>query len=44
MAKTRLSLLLDKKEQLYAKYFPVTQKIKDDVIIVDGKKHDFKGN
>ena len=32
MAKTRLSLLMDRKEQLYAKYFPVTQKIKDDVI------------
>ena len=32
MAKTRLNLLMDKKEQLYAKYFPVTQKIKDDVV------------
>ena len=32
MAKTRLNLLMDRKEQLYAKYFPITQKIKDDVI------------
>lgn len=32
MAKTRLSLLMDKKEQLYAKYFPITPKLKDDVI------------
>lgn len=32
MAKARLSLLMDRKEQLYAKYFPVTQKIKDDVV------------
>ena len=29
MAKTRLSLLLDKKEELYAKYFPINQKIKN---------------
>ena len=32
IAKTRLSFLMDKKEQLYAKYFPITQKIKDDII------------
>lgn len=32
MAKTRLSLLMDRKEQLYCKYFPVTQKLKEDVI------------
>lgn len=32
IAKIRLSFLMDKKEQLYAKYFPVTQKIKDDII------------
>ena len=32
MAKARLSLLMDRKEQLYAKYFPVTQVIKDDII------------
>jgi hypothetical protein len=41
MAKTRLSLLLDEKEQLYAKFFPVTQKIKDD-IITGGKKDNDK--
>lgn len=41
MAKTRLSLLMDKKEQLYAKYFPITQKIKDDVI-TGGKKDNDK--
>ena len=32
MAKIRLNLLMDRKEQLYCKYFPVTQRIKDDVI------------
>lgn len=32
MAKARLSWLMDRKEQLYAKYFPITQKIKDDII------------
>lgn len=32
MAKTRLSLLMDRKEQLYAKYFPVTQRLKDDIV------------
>ena len=32
LAKIRLNLLMDRKEQLYAKYFPITQKIKDDVI------------
>ena len=32
MAKTRLSLLMDRKEQLYAKYFPVTKKLKDDIV------------
>lgn len=41
MAKTRLSLLLDKKEELYAKYFPLTQKLKDDVI-KGGKKDNDK--
>lgn len=29
MAKTRLSFLMDKKERLYRKYFPVTSKIKE---------------
>lgn len=32
VAKTRLNLLMDRKEQLYCKYFPVTQRIKDDII------------
>ena len=34
MAKTRLNLLMDRKEALYCKYFPVTSKIKE--IMVDG--------
>lgn len=34
MAKTRLSLLMDKKEKLYCKYFPITPKLKE--IMVDG--------
>lgn len=41
MAKIRLGLLMDRKEQLYAKYFPLTQKIKDDVI-KGGKKDNDK--
>ena len=32
MAKARLSLLMDRKEQLYCKYFPMTAKIKEDVV------------
>ena len=32
MAKIRFSLLMDRKEQLYAKYFPVNQRLKDDVV------------
>ena len=32
MAKARLSLLMDRKEELYCKYFPMTQKIKEDVV------------
>lgn len=40
MAKTRLSLLMDRKEQLYAKYFPVTQKLKDDIIKGGEKDND----
>ena len=32
VAKARLSLLMDRKEQLYCKYFPVTQQLKSDVI------------
>ena len=34
MAKDRLSLLMDRKEKLYCKYFPLTPKLKD--VIVDG--------
>lgn len=34
MAKTRLSLLMDKKEQLYCKYFPLSPKLKE--VIIDG--------
>lgn len=34
MAKTRLSLLMDKKEKLYCKYFPITPTLKE--VIVDG--------
>ena len=41
VAKIRLSQLMDRKEQLYAKYFPITQKIKDDVI-TGGKKDNDK--
>lgn len=41
VAKIRLSLLMDRKEQLYAKYFPITQQIKDD-IIAGGKKDNDK--
>ena len=40
MAKTRLSLLMDRKEQLYAKYFPITPKLKDDVIKGGQKDND----
>ena len=32
MAKARLSLLMDRKEQLYCKYFPITAKIKEDAV------------
>lgn len=34
MAKARLGLLMDKKEQLYCRYFPITAKLKE--IMVDG--------
>lgn len=34
MAKTRLSLLMDRKEKLYCKYFPLTPKIKE--ILIEG--------
>ncbi len=32
MAKARLNLLMDRKEKLYCKYFPMTQTIKEDVV------------
>ena len=38
MAKTRLKLLMDRKEQLYCKYFPITKRIKE--IMVDGGEHE----
>ena len=34
MAKTRLSLLMDRKEKLYCKYFPITPTLKE--VMVDG--------
>ena len=34
MAKTRLNLLMDRKEQLYCKYFPITSKPKE--VMVNG--------
>lgn len=37
MAKTRLNLLMDRKEKLYCKYFPITAKSKE--IMVDGGVH-----
>lgn len=40
MAKARLGLLLDRKEQLYCKYFPITQRIKEDVISGGDNKND----
>ena len=39
-AKIRLSLLMDRKEQLYCKYFPVTQKIKEDIVKGGEKEKD----
>lgn len=32
MAKTRLNLLMDRKEKLYYKYFPITPQLKQDVV------------
>ena len=40
IAKTRLALLMDRKEQLYCKYFPITAKFKDDVISGGEQKND----
>ena len=44
MAKARLGLLMDRKEQLYCKYFPMTQKIKDDVVIGGKQNNDKMAN
>ena len=44
MAKIRLGLLMDRKEQLYAKYFPVTQRIKEDVIKGGSQDNDKMAN
>ena len=38
MAKTRLNLLMDRKEKLYCKYFPITSRPKE--IVVDGGEKD----
>ena len=40
MAKARLGLLMDRKEELYCKYFPMTQKIKEDVVSESHTKND----
>ena len=40
VAKSRLGLLLDRKEQIYCKYFPVTQQIKEDLISGGEHKND----
>lgn len=41
MAKLRLAVLMDRKEQLYCKYFPITATIKEDVVS-GGKKNNDK--
>ena len=40
IAKARLGWLMDRKEQLYCKYFPITAKLKDDVISGGDKNND----
>ena len=40
MAKARLDLLMDRKEQLYCKYFPITARIKDEMITGGERKND----
>ena len=40
MAKTRLSLLMDRKEKLYCKYFPITTMIKETAVIGGTKEND----
>ena len=41
MAKARLNLLMDRKEQLYCKYFPITARIKEDAVS-GGKRNNDK--
>jgi len=41
MAKTRLSLLMDRKEKLYCKYFPITSHIKE-VMVSGGNRNNDK--
>lgn len=41
MAKLRLGVLMDRKEQLYCKYFPITATIREDVVS-GGKKNNDK--
>ena len=41
MAKARLSLLMDRKEQLYCKYFPITATMKEDTVS-GGKRNNAK--
>ena len=40
IARARLGWLMDRKEQLYCKYFPITAKFKDDVISGGDKNND----
>lgn len=40
IARARLGWLMDRKEQLYCKYFPITAKIKDDIISGGDKNND----
>lgn len=40
IARARLGWLMDRKEQLYCKYFPITAKFKDDVISGGEKNND----
>lgn len=40
VAKARLSLLMDRKEQLYCKYFPVTQQLKSETVAGGEKDKD----
>ena len=40
MAKLRLGVLMDRKEQLYCKYFPITATLKDVVVSGGDRNHD----